>query len=214
DWDFLLQKLGVIAVCVTTLAACHAAARSRRRRSDAVLAVVPAVVIAVAIGVPSLSVDAAASGYEAVDPSFRLLRDARTPRSSDTAAYYRYLRAHTLVAPSRIEPIDVDFVSPLGPSPRPAPHIFLLVVDSLRRDYVSVYNPAVTFTPNIARLASDSDVFDRAFTRYAGTYLSVQSLWAGGLPFHAADQLGFERRNTLRKLVAANHYQPILTRDN
>src|SRR5262249_18286905 len=28
DWDFLLQKLGVLVVCATTLAACHAAVRS------------------------------------------------------------------------------------------------------------------------------------------------------------------------------------------
>ena len=216
DWDFLLQKLGVLVVCGATLAACHAATRGRsRRRAQAALAVVPAAVIGLAVGVPSLSVGAAASGYEALDPSFRLLRDVRVARSSETVEYYRYLREHTLVAPSRIEPIEIDFVRPLGASAVGAPpHIFLLVVDSLRRDYISVYNPAVTFTPNIARLAADSDVFERAFTRYAGTYLSVQSLWEGGLPFHASDVAGFDRRNTLRKLLAANRYQPIMTRDH
>src|SRR4030095_1987174 len=114
---------------------------------------------------------------------------------------YAYLRAHTLVPATRIRPIDADFVSPLGPGAIRPPHIFPIVVDSLRRDYLSPYNPAVTFTPNIARLAAESDVFDRAFTRYAGTYLSVESLWAGGLPFHAADRIPFERRDTLRKLL-------------
>ena len=214
DWDFLLLKLGVMAVCATSLAACHAMVRVRCRQREAVLALVPAAILAMAVGVPALSVEAAADGYEAVDPAFRLLRDARAARSPETAAYYAYLRSHTLVAPSRIEPIDADFVTPLTASAERLPHVFLIVVDSLRRDYVSPYNPAVTFTPNIARLAADSDVFDRAFTRYAGTYLSVDSLWEGGLPFHAADQTDFDRRNTLRKLLLVNRYRPIMTRDN
>jgi arylsulfatase A-like enzyme len=102
----------------------------------------------------------------------------------------------------------------LHAAPYRPPNVFLLVVDSLRRDYLSPYNPEVTFTPNIARLAADSDVFDRAFTRYAGTYMSVQSIWAGGLPFHATDQPYFERRDTLRKLLTANGYVTLLTRDH
>lgn len=214
DWDFLLQKLGVIVVCAMTLAACHAVVRVRRRVSDLTLALVPIVVLAIAVGVPSISLEAAASGYEAVDPSFRLLRDARAARSSETADYYAYLRARTLVSADRVAPIETDFVSPLGPAAHRPPNVFLLVVDSLRRDYLSPYNPQVTFTPNIARLAAESDVFDRAFTRYAGTYLSVESIWAGGLPFHAAEQPAFERRNTLRKLLAANGYRTLMTRDN
>src|SRR5262249_2333827 len=106
DWEFLLQKLGVIAVGAATLAGWPAAARRRRRRSDAALASVAAAVVAIAVGVPALSVEAAASGYAAVDPSFRLLRDARAARSPDTVVFYAYLRAHTLVSPSRIQAID------------------------------------------------------------------------------------------------------------
>ena len=48
----------------------------------------------------------------------------------------------------------------------PLPHVFIFLIDSLRRDYLSPYNPAVTFTPAIERLAADSYVFRNAFTSY------------------------------------------------
>ena len=40
----------------------------------------------------------------------------------------------------------------LHPAAARKPNIFLLVVDSMRRDYLSTYNPAVTFTPEIGLL--------------------------------------------------------------
>ena len=46
------------------------------------------------------------------------------------------------------------------------PHIFVFVIDSLRRDYVSPYNRQVSFTPALERFARESTVFERAFTRY------------------------------------------------
>jgi len=54
------------------------------------------------------------------------------------------------------------------------------VVDSMRRDYLSPYNPAVTFTPNIDRWARESHVFRNAFTQYGGTEMAMPSLWVGG----------------------------------
>jgi Arylsulfatase A and related enzymes len=92
--------------------------------------------------------------------------------------------------------------------------VFLLVVDSMRRDYVSPYNPAVTFTPEIGKLAADSFVFQRAFTRYSGTGMSVPSIWAGGMIIHVVQQSAFARRNTLMKLVDANDYAQMMTVDN
>ena len=56
---------------------------------------------------------------------------------------------------------DIDFVQPLGAADR-KPAIFLFIVDSLRRDYLSVYNRRVAFTPEIGKLAADSFVFERA----------------------------------------------------
>ena len=116
--------------------------------------------------------------------------------------------------PPRVHPVDIDFVSPLKPAEGRKPHVFLLVVDSMRRDYVFAYNPAVTFTPEIGKLAADSFVFQRAFTRYSGTGMSVPSIWAGGMIIHVVQQSAFARRNTLMKLVDANDYAQMMTVDN
>ena len=59
------------------------------------------------------------------------------------------------------------------------PNVFFFVFDSLRRDYLSVYNPAVTFTPAIDAWARDSHVFENAFTPHGGTLLAAPALWAG-----------------------------------
>ena len=68
--------------------------------------------------------------------------------------------------------------------PAPPPHIFLLVVDSLRRDYLSPYNPQVTFTPAFDQFAREEFAFQRAFTRYGGTGLSMPAIWAGSMILH------------------------------
>jgi arylsulfatase A-like enzyme len=110
---------------------------------------------------------------------------------------------------------DVNFVSPLTAAPAPfRPDIYLLIVDSLCRDYVGPYNASVTFTPELARLARDSFVFDRAYTRYAGTSLAVASIWAGGMVPHALEQPAFASRNTLLKLLDANNYLRMMPVDH
>jgi hypothetical protein len=152
--------------------------------------------------------------YAVADPSYRLIRDARTVPSGETARFYAYLRANTLVPPRAAQPADVDFVDALHATPGPKPLIFLIVIDSLRRDYVSAYNPAVTFTPQIAKFAADSVVFDRAFARYAGTALAVPSIWSGGMMIHELEPHDFDRRNGLRKLLDADGYHVVLTMDH
>src|SRR5262249_9332982 len=143
-----------------------------------------------------------------------VMRDALTPRTSETTEYYRYLRANTLLTPSQISPPPIDFVRPLRATADRKPNIFLIVVDSLRRDYLSPYNAQVAFTPHIGELAADSFVFTRAFTRYAGTALSVPSIWAGGMVPHMAFQSMFEPRNTLDRLLDAEGYRRVMDLDN
>src|SRR5262249_22666609 len=60
---------------------------------------------------------------------------------------------------------------------------------------------------------ADSFVFDRAFTRYAGTALAVASLWSGGMTIHTLDQADFARHNTLLKLLDANGYVRLMDFD-
>ena len=217
DWNFLLQKLGVLVVWLVALAATYGATAGRpgdRRMLPAFA--LSLLAFALYQGVIRLrpSADAQLDRYAAVDPSLRLVRDAQVKSSADTAEYYAYLRSQTLVLPGKVRPPDVEFVDRPGPARVRPPHVFLFIIDSLRRDYVSVYNPTVTFTPQIARLAADSFVFDRAFTRYAGTALAVPSIWAGGLTIHTLEQYDFARRNTLLKLLDANRYVRMMDFDH
>src|SRR5439155_16975987 len=150
-----------------------------------------------------------------VDPSFRLIRDAQTARSAETAEYYAYLQANTLIAPLRVRTPKTPFVDTFTtPAAVHKPDIYLFVIDSMRRDYVSPYNAKANFTPEIAKLAADGYVFDRAFTRYSGTGLAVPSIWAGGMVIHTAEQPAFGRRDTLLDLLDADGYLRIMDVDS
>jgi len=229
DWNFLVQKLGVLTVWLTAFTAVHAAIGDRRldpvRGWHAIAA--PLVVLLLYAGVlrheRQVHVQASAGAqfqaaaldrYSGVDPSFRLFNDARTRRSSETMAFYAYLRAQTFVDPARVRPAPLDFVRPIHPSASRRPHIFLFVVDSLRRDYLSVYNPGVAFTPALARFAAGGYAFERAFTRYAGTALAVPSIFAGAMVAHTQPQPEFGARDTLLKLLVANQYVRMMDLDH
>jgi Sulfatase len=223
DWNFLLQKLGVLVVWIAAVAVVHAAATDRhwtpRIPALAASALVLAICGSASFGLSRLEAATGENGefardrYTALDPSYRLIRDARTVPSGASAAFYAYLRSNTLIQWTAARPSPIDFVVPLGPSSERKPLIFLFVIDSLRRDYLSAYNPAVTFTPEIGRLAADSVVFDRAFTRYAGTNLAVPSIWAGGMLIHELELHDFGSRNALLKLLDVNGYHLAMTRD-
>jgi arylsulfatase A-like enzyme len=87
------------------------------------------------------------------------------------------------------------------------------VVDSLRRDYLSPYNPAVDFTPNVDAFARESVVFRNPFTHYGGTGLSEPSIWVGGMILHKQYVTPFYPMNTLQKLIKAEKYQPFVSMD-
>ena len=216
DWNFLMQKLGVLVVWLVTFCAVFAVVgdHPRERRYPVLLIATPLVTLALYAALATAEPGLVLERYAAVDPSFRLIRDAKTIRSAETAEYYGFLHSHTLVSPARIHPLDVDFVRPLREATSRKPHIFLLVVDSMRPDYLSAYNPVVTFTPEIGAFASDSFVFRRAFTRYSGTGMAVPSIWAGGMMIHVVQQPAFAQRNTLKKLIDVNGYAQLMTVDN
>jgi len=241
DWNFLLQKLTVLIVWLATFSAVYAARSANVDRLSASgwnlgwrFSVVP--MVAFVLYHAFVSVEARGSvaptdparaardarlsprvvldRYAAIDPSFHLIRDARKARSSETAEYYAFLRAHTLVPFADIPALDVDFVKPLRPAAQRKPDIYIFIVDSMRRDYLAPYNAKVTFTPAIGQFGRESLVFDRAFTRYAGTALAVPSIWAGAMMPHSLEQPEFGRRNTLLKLLDANHYLRVMNIDH
>ena len=110
--------------------------------------------------------------------------------------------------------MTIDLAALDGAPAAVRPHIFIFVVDSLRRDYVSPYNRQVTFTPALERFARESTVFERAFTRYGATGLSVPSLWVGGLVLHKQYVTPFAPMNTLARLLEHEQYAQWISMDN
>ena len=88
------------------------------------------------------------------------------------------------------------------------------MIDSLRPDYVSSYNNAVSFTPAIQAFADDSFVFTRAFSRYGGTGLAVPSICAGAMVIHKQYVTPFAPMNALEKLIVAKGYRRFITEDH
>ncbi|HWZ41964.1 MAG TPA: sulfatase-like hydrolase/transferase [Candidatus Saccharimonadales bacterium] len=111
-------------------------------------------------------------------------------------------------------PFEVNLVDRIEPGPDRPPDIYMIVIDSVRRDYVGAYNPRVDFTPNLDALARDSFVIRNAYTQYAGTTLSEAALWTGVIPLHAHYMRPFSRLNNLEKLLRAEHYQVAVSYDS
>jgi hypothetical protein len=225
DWEFMLQKLATVAFWLAAFGWLHAAVR--RTTSTSSVRFAPAAVIALfavqQVLLPRASQIAASDrlnpefaldAYAAVDPSFRIARDTLGANTgADAADFYAYLRAHSSITRD-INPVDIRFTEGWSPGGDRPPNVFLFIVDSLRRDYVSAYNEAVSFTPSIGRFAEDSFVFRRAFSRYAGTGLAVPSIWAGAMLLHKQYVLPFAPMNALEKLVAAGGYERFVTEDH
>ncbi|MEO7276271.1 MAG: sulfatase-like hydrolase/transferase [Vicinamibacterales bacterium] len=151
--------------------------------------------------------DAAVSSWTSTDMSSRLIVDALAPPAPADGGLYAFLQRNTNIPhDTPVAPVNIEF-APLGQRAAHRPHVFLFVVDSLRRDYLSPYNPDVAFTPAIARFAAESTVFTRAFTRYGATGLAVPSIWAGGMLLHKQYVTPFAPMNTLDKLLTAEDYR-------
>ncbi len=147
------------------------------------------------------------------DASTRFIAGALTPAAPVAEGLYEFLQENTNIPRDvHVAPVDVAFASLSSPAAR-RPHIFLFVVDSLRRDYVSPYNGAVTFTPSIGEFASESVAFERAFTRYGATGLSVPSIWVGGMILHKQYVTPFAPMNALAALLSAGQYTRWLSRE-
>jgi arylsulfatase A-like enzyme len=71
--------------------------------------------------------------------------------------------------------------APLVQEPADWKHIFLIVVDTLRRDHVSLYGDALR-TPNMERLAAEGQVFDAATASFHQTTMSMAALFTGRTP--------------------------------
>ena len=229
DWNNLLQKLVVLSAWA--LAFAFVLVVSRRQPGEgwsAARAILPPLIaLAATQGVatvsaqigrrtidPFLQDDLALDRYASIDPSFRLAYESLVEHPGLEPQFYRWLEANTNIRDSTpMTPPAADFAAPMVSAEQPRPNIFLFAIDSLRPDYLSAYNPAVTFTPNIGRFATESLVFRNAFTRYGGTSLAIPSIWAGGLLLHRTDLRPFHSINAIEKLLDADGYRRFLSLD-
>jgi hypothetical protein len=216
DWNFVLARTGVVIVWMLALAGGVSVTRGIR-----VAGTVPSFAAAVVILIAHVSWSAAVPQpvAAALDPGARWLGEMlERPTGLATGAgadIVPFLHARTNIPRgTAVEPVDVNLASLTGEPSAQRPNIFVFVVDSLRRDYVSTYNPKVTFTPSIAALAADSLVFRNAFTQYGATGLSVPSLWVGGAILHKQYVTPFAPMNSLAKLLEHERYQQWIGMDN
>ena len=229
DWNFLLQRLGVFIVWIVAFAVAAEISRGAAaslqlvgRRTGVMATLFVCVGLA---GVPTAARLSAWSGdsrlqpefvldrYSSLDASYSLIRGLLESRASEHAEFYTFLKAHSTLGRVAAAPVDVSFVDAFQQSPQ-RPHVFLFIMDSLRPDYLSPHNPKVTFTPATAAFAGESVVFERAFTRYGSTGLSVPAMWVGGMMLHKQYVKPFAPMNALEKLLDAQGYRRYLSDDH
>jgi len=224
DWNYLVQKLTVLGIWVLAFSTVYTWGRAQPLPSDdaatgrgrmlfiAMIAVIGYRMTASAM-VTRPQLGAALEAYAGFDVSFRIIRDMLSPPPRDIS-FYSFLRANTNIPRSiPVNPVEIAMTGQLAASGRPQPNVFLFVIDSLRRDYVAPYNPAVDFTPNLADFSRESVTFRNAFTHYGGTGLSEPSIWVGGMMLHKQYVTPFGPMNTLQKLIRAEKYQPFVSLD-
>jgi Sulfatase len=225
DWNFLFQRLTAVAVwTVIGAMAWRWFARPInslpiwRRSALCILCIAGGMLLAQcnrtwhSWGLKSLSRTAAA--YAGTDPSFQVMNLAfRLPiQDGDRTGLFLYLQRSALIA-DPLRPPRIKVVDSLSRSAGPHPNIYLIVIDTLRRDYLSPYNPRVTFTPQIEAFAKDSFVFQHAYTNYGGTALSEPAIWAGMMIPSKHYVQPFSEMNLLEQLTEADGHRRAITRD-
>lgn len=218
DWNYLFQKLVAAALALVAFAGFHAlAARdgAPRRSSNRLFLATLGALATFKLLPLALPADAEArlDKHAGLDPEVLLLRDALRPVAQAGASIYRVLQRNSNIPQDvRTDPVDVKLAD-LKPGSGPRPNIFILVVDSLRQDYVGAFNPKVAFTPAMDRFAKEGVALP-AFSRYGATGLSEPSLWVGGMILHKQYVTPFRPMNSLQKLLEAEGYQALVAMDN
>lgn len=221
DWAHVLQS--AVTLIESTLVFGLVLARQRRDGHDrwsltaalapplaglAILLLLPAATmkLAAATNDPRMDARAVIDRLPFIDAlaSFTAERVIEQPRFD--VEFFRELMASEAQQPAQDPHVPAaTLVQPFVPTAAKVPHVFVLVIDSLRRDYLSPYNPSVTFTPAIDAWARESFVFRNAFTPYGGTWLAMPSLWTGSAVTRGWGRI-FSRVNALESLITGAGY--------
>jgi len=226
DWNFLFQRLTAVIVWALALTmAWRTSAKSGESRTSiwkwlAIAGAMAACSVALvqsnrlwrSAGLDSIS--KASAAYSGMDTSWQAAQILFRPviHDGDSSGLYSYLRRNTLIT-DPIAPPRLGLVEALTPVAGPKPNIYIIVVDCMRRDYLSAYNPRVQFTPHIGSFGSESFVFQHAYTNYGGTALSEPAIWAGEMLPSTLYPNPFPPMNALEQLTIADGYHRLLLRD-
>ncbi|MCH7576064.1 MAG: sulfatase [Candidatus Marinimicrobia bacterium] len=98
----------------------------------------------------------------------------------------------------------------------PYPHIFLITIDALRRDFVSLYGEIPTVTPFLDSLAEDSVIYENAYTSGLWTDPGVTSLYTGLHPGQHRILAGTDTQlecRTVAEILRDQTYQTVMVGD-
>jgi phosphoglycerol transferase MdoB-like AlkP superfamily enzyme len=228
DWNGVFQLIFTLVIWSSMISCFYFFARARKPYSWTVIVAVLVITGASyktlqltdiywgkALGATDDDISRSLEKYASLDVSFRfahhLLGNASAEQPCDD--FCRILRSYTNIRDAQTSR-QVQFVDDLTPAQGKRPNIIMIVVDSMRPDYLGAYNSKVNFTPNMDALAADSVVFRNTYSQYAGTYLSEPAIWSGAMILHAHYLRPFENVNGLEKLVNADDYNKIVSYDN
>ncbi len=229
DWNFVIQKLVVLIAWGLAFRIFFRFARLRQKAASH-SGLMLAACLAMLFSYRTLQAnsdliwhytDQGATGeqfldrYAGYDVSLQLIRNSITPPEYANPGYYKFLASNTSIPRNvKLPVVPVKLVPEITPLPGPKPNIFIIVVDSLRQDYLGAYNPRVNFTPNLDQFAGESLVLKNAFSRYGGTIMSEPSIWAGTMLLHRQNLAPFAPVNNLEKLIQAEQYTSYVSVDS
>jgi len=224
DWNSIVEKTWVLVFWTATLFILMRVI-PRPRRALHPLAAITLPIVAYCVSAfgfqpqqwtsPESSLSNAVNIHSSYDTSYVLAHDLLSTTTKEPCDdQCNYLHEQTNIPPAMLSSApELNLVDHLERAKGKLPDIYVLVIDSLRQDYVTPYNPAVDYTPEIAAFAKDSLVFHNAFTRYAGTTLSEPAIWAGAMLLHTHFVQPFSRVNNLEKLATVDGYEEFVTVD-
>jgi hypothetical protein len=229
DWNFLLQKLVVVLVWLFVFVCFYLTKPTNTTKQPKVIVMILVAIISLVtykalsiwqnqifwqIDNKSTSATQLLDKYSGYDISCRLLKEIFVPVNQSNSFYKFLQNSSNIPHEIKINPVEINLVEKPSNAQNEKPNIFIFTIDSLRQDYIGVYNRSVTFTPSIDRFAQESIIMENSFTRYGATGLSEPSIWVGGMLLHKQYVTPFYPMNSLGKLLEAENYQSFISIDS
>ena len=219
DWAHLLSSLAFVITAALVAWFCLTLPAKKPILTTAVFAVLAVSDVAGVAGIRAVlkqpTLGQAVDDYSTYDPSVFVIDTLFKPVLQDERylAWYTFLTNHASIR-TPIQALTVPLTADLKVATGYKPHIFVLVIDALRRDYVSAYNSRVTFTPNLQKFAEDSVVFRHSYSSYAGTALASPSIFAGFQQINKTFPNPLARENNLQTMTTLDGYDTYVSHNS